>query len=276
MGNLTNDMARLRDEITVMSNARRAQMIDREIENEKMKTGVSNMLMGMREAHEAMAREANADRAKFVSDLTADVYALREMFHKELARSTAKRKRDRQDLEARLKKAVADLRGDTLRMMKDHREALGEMVMTSKKEREDVISSLRKEVSVMQETFHRFQAHLGKMQRKELHGFIADLKQTVDSLVGGFASDRAGARDAWHRPVMQERKSRAEAAPKTMDDAGAQADEEVQSAAANTSGQRPASAAGVGEGEAKEPAREVTESAPGDSSPGKSRKKGKK
>jgi hypothetical protein len=276
MGNLTNDMARLRDEITAMSNARRAQTIDREIENEKMKVGVSSMLKGMREAHQAMARDAGGYRAKFVADLTADVDALSDMFRKELAGSAADRKRAQEEFDARLKKAVANLRNDAARMMKDHRESLAQMQMKSKKDREDFVSSLQHEVSAMQQAFHRFQANLGESQRKELQGFVADLKSTVDSLVGGFASDRAGARDAWLWPVRHERSSRAGAASKAKDDGGMQAGEQVQPKAAGNGGGAAGIAAGSREGDAKEPVRGGTGSAPSGDSPGKSRKKGKK
>ncbi|MEJ2718254.1 MAG: hypothetical protein P8182_14145 [Deltaproteobacteria bacterium] len=276
MGNLTNDMARLREEITAMSNARRAQTIDREIENEKMKVGESSMLKGMREAHEAMARDAGGYRAKFVSDLTADVHALRDMFRQELAGSAAERKRTQEDFDARLKKAVANLRSDAARMMKDHRQSLAQMQLKSKKDREDFVSSLQHEVSAMQQAFHRFQANLGQSQRKELQGFVADLKDTVDSLVGGFASDRAGARDAWHWPVRHERKSGGGAEPKRKVESGVQAGEQVESTAARNDGGAAGTAAGVQEGDIKEPVRGGTGSAPSGDSPGKSRKKGKK
>jgi hypothetical protein len=250
-------------------------MIDREIKNEKMKRGVSRMLVDSRKAHEAMAREARMDRAKFVSDLAADVRALTDRFSKELARTTAEGRQARKDFDARLKKAVENLRGDTLRMMKDHRESLAEMQVTSKVEREAFITSLRNDVTSMQHAFHQFQRNLGKRQRNDLQGFVTDLKQTVDSLVSGLASDRAGARDAWLGSSGQERKSGVHTTPKAKTDDDIAAGNDVQSAAAEKGDGEAGHEAGMQQGDAKEGVGGM-ESVSRDDSPGKGRKKGKK
>lgn len=85
MGNLTNDMRRLCNEILTARHARQTMVKDLARGARDMKNSVSAMLAGFSNAHAEMARKAKAERMAFESGLKHTVADMRMEYASDLA-----------------------------------------------------------------------------------------------------------------------------------------------------------------------------------------------
>jgi len=103
MGPLTNDMARLRDDIDTLHNSREAFIND-------LKHDVAETQSNFRNARAEMARKLVGDLTTFVSGLKADVSDMQEGFRNDHAEMARKLIDDLRTFASDLNKNVASLR----------------------------------------------------------------------------------------------------------------------------------------------------------------------
>ena len=85
MGNLTGDMRRLRNEISVLRGSRESLIKELARVAKDRRNVVAGMRAGFRNAHAEMARNSRAERVAFLSDLKKVVFGMRKEFADDLA-----------------------------------------------------------------------------------------------------------------------------------------------------------------------------------------------
>ena len=136
MGVLTDDTARLRDEVETSRDARRAFIKDtREVFIQDLKDTVWQMRARLREAQAEMARKTEAERSAFVADLEAKVGELQEALRSahaemanELREGLAANEAATEATEAARQCQAADDRGERLTFLADLNQQVGGML----------------------------------------------------------------------------------------------------------------------------------------------------
>jgi len=113
MGNLTNDMTRLRGEVDALRNVRGALMRELQRGARNLTTTVSAMQAGFTAAHNAMARKTGQNREAFVSGVIHEVTSLLGDFSRLRNDMARKESGDRAAFLTDLRNQVADLRSET-------------------------------------------------------------------------------------------------------------------------------------------------------------------
>jgi hypothetical protein len=201
MGRLTEDMGRLRDDIVSQHMARRTLIAD--------------------------TRQEVTDAAQaFMSDLKDTVETLQANFHEAHAEMAQAGRADRHAFLTQLGGAVADLRVAATNRQANVREAFAAMTAEARSEREQAADVLRQEVAQLQDGFRHSRGVMGMEVRAagqsfvaDIVGAVADMQRQTLQMVGGFAGERASARQAWQggstQPVAAPAPAKPKAQPKT-------------------------------------------------------------
>ena len=113
MGNLTNDMARLRGEVDALRVARGALMQDLTRGAKERKTAVEAMRAEFTSAHAAMAKQNHNERVAFVTAVTGEVDSLLATFSRHRHDMARKGKKDRRAFVAGIRRLVVGMCKDT-------------------------------------------------------------------------------------------------------------------------------------------------------------------
>ena len=113
MGNLTDDMTRLRGEVDALRNARGALMQGLARGVREMADEVSAMRAGFANTHAAMAKKAKENRGAFVTEMIHTVSSLLTDFSGTRANMARHAKSEREAFVADMKSAVIGLRKNT-------------------------------------------------------------------------------------------------------------------------------------------------------------------
>jgi hypothetical protein len=157
MGILTDDMARLRNEIEALRQGRKTLLKEMVRGAKAMKSAVAKMQAGFRQSQGRMSRETRANRLRFLHDLNTGV----------------------------------------ARMQTGFRQAHAQMAHETKGERLAFLSNLKTAVFMMQTGFHQARMHQAKRGRAGRRQFVSRLQEVVGGLRQEFAADLAGARRAF-------------------------------------------------------------------------------
>lgn len=158
MGVLTDDMARLRSEISGLRGARKGLSLELVQDARVRKAVVEAMGKEFHSAHAEMAKAAKRDRLTFLSGIKDSVSSLQEDFQKDLA----------------------GIRDDNARMAK-----------ATKEETAAFVSALKIEVSKMQAGFRKSHARMAKKTKTGRMAFLSDLKNNVSGMQAGFQNAHA-------------------------------------------------------------------------------------
>ncbi|HYN79691.1 MAG TPA: hypothetical protein VES73_18065 [Lamprocystis sp. (in: g-proteobacteria)] len=179
MGRFTEDMGRLRDEITADRLARHTLIDDTRQEvtdaahafMRDLKDSVETLQVNFREAHADMAETTRADRNAFL---------------------------------ARLGGAVADIRVNAANRQAAVREEFVQTVAASRAQREQATAAIRDDVSQLMDGFQNARGVMSMEVRAAGQSFVSGIVDTVaglqrqtQQLVGEFAGERSAARQAW-------------------------------------------------------------------------------
>ena len=113
MGNLTNDMTRLRGEVDALRSAREMLMQELTRGANDMAAAVMAMRADFASAHMAMAKKTSGEREAFVAGVIQEVNSLLDSFSQERKYIARKGRADRRAFLIKIKKQVMDLREDT-------------------------------------------------------------------------------------------------------------------------------------------------------------------
>lgn len=182
MGTLTDQLGRLRDDITALQESRSAFMANLARETEEMKKAVEAMQDGIRSEHAEMASRARAKRADYVAYIAGDVHYMLDAFGKALAATGAKGRVDRGAFNEELKREVNDLKRDVEMLMGGFRDSLKEMADRSKEERQEFVSKVKDDVSGLLDGFERSLAAMSKDSQAGRQEFILKVNNEVSEL----------------------------------------------------------------------------------------------
>lgn len=219
MGNLTDDVTRLCDEIVALRDSRQvfANQLDRE--TKEMKTEVATMRGGFRKANMEMAKRTKADRVKFVSNLDAEVAGMLKSFDKAHAEMAEKTRKANVDF-------VSNVANNISSMLTGYHKDRVDMAVKTKKENtafvKDVVkfvTAKAKETAVMMDGFKAEHVKKAKAEKADRKKFVSVLGTEVSAMRRVNADDLAGARKAFSTlspggrkaKMMAEQKAKAEA-----------------------------------------------------------------
>ncbi len=185
MGILTDDMARLRNEIEALRQGRKTLLKEMVRGAKGLKGAVAKMQAGFRQAHARMAKESRANRQRFLQELNTGVASMQTGF----------------------------------------RQAHAQMARETKGARLAFLSDLKTTVFMMQTGFHQSRMHMAKRGRASRRQFVAHLEELVGGLRQEFAADLAGARRAFFGLLPAAHKARAEAPRRAREESERQARE---------------------------------------------------
>jgi hypothetical protein len=237
MGVLTDDMARLRSDISGLRAVRKGLSLDLVQDAKVRKDAVAAMGKEFHTAHAEMAKVTKQDRLTFLSGVKDSVSSLQEDFHKDLAgihdanAEMAKATREETDafvsaLKIEVSKTQAgfrnshaqmagkaktgrmafllELKNNVSGMQEGFRNVHAEMAKSTKNGRLAFLAGIKADVSQVQEGFrkdladyHQTYTDMVKEARTHRTAFVGDLKKTVTDIRQLFASDINGARHAW-------------------------------------------------------------------------------
>jgi len=110
MGNLTDDMTRLRGEVDALRSDRGALIQELARGASDLATTVSAMQTGFADARVAMAKKTRKEREAFVASVIREVHSLLGAFSRDRNDMARKDKTDRGDFLTEMKRQVTDLR----------------------------------------------------------------------------------------------------------------------------------------------------------------------
>jgi len=113
MGNLANDMTRLREEADTLRNARSALMRDLAQGASDLSASVSTLRADFAAAHRAMVKKTGSERKAFVAGVVREVNTLVEEFFNLRGDQARKGSQDRGAFLSELRRQVSDIRKDT-------------------------------------------------------------------------------------------------------------------------------------------------------------------
>ena len=113
MGNLTDDITRLRGEVDALRSDRGALMQELACGAKDLASTVSAMLAGFDVAHTAMAKKTREERRTFLSGMIQEVNSLLENFSKVQSDMARKGRNDRETFLFEMRKQVKGLRKET-------------------------------------------------------------------------------------------------------------------------------------------------------------------
>lgn len=219
MGNLTDDITRLCDEIVALRDSRQifSNQLDRE--TEEMKTEVAAMRTGFRKANMDMARRTKADRVKFVSNLDTEVTGMLKSFDKAHAEMAEKTKKANVEF-------VSNIANNISSMLTGYRKDRASMAVKTKKENvafvKDVVkfvTAKAKETAVMMDGFKADHAKKAKAEKADRKNFVSVLGTEVSAMRRVNVDDLAGARKAWNTLSPAGRKAKLVAEQRAKADA---------------------------------------------------------
>lgn len=219
MGNLTDDITRLCDEIVALRDSRQifSNQLDRE--TKEMKSEVATMRNGFRKANMDMAKRTKADRVKFVSNLDAEVAGMLKSFDKSHAEMAEKTKKANVEF-------VSNIANNISNMLTGYHKARADMAVKTKKENvafvKDVVkfvTTKAKETAVMMDGFKADHAKMAKAAKAERKQFVSVLDTEVSAMRRVNVDDLAGARKAWNTLSPAGRKAKMLAEQKAKADA---------------------------------------------------------
>lgn len=219
MGNLTDDVTRLCDEIVALRDSRQifANQLDRE--TKEMKSEVATIRSGFRKANMEMAKRTRAERAKFVSNLDAEVAGMLKSFDKAHAEMAEKTKKSNVQFVSGISNNISNM------LNSYHRDRMDMAVNTNKANKAFVkdivqfVAGKAKETAVMMDGIKADHAKKSKAEKAELKKFVSVLGTKVSAMRQVNAEDLAGARKAWgalspagkKAKMLAEQKAKAEA-----------------------------------------------------------------
>ena len=197
MGNLTDDITRLCDEIVALRDSRKVFSDQLDQETKEMKSEVATMMTGFHKATADMAKRTKAERVKFVSSLDAEVLGMLKSFDKAHAQMAERTKKANVEFVSNVANNVSSL---LTGFHKDH----VDMAVKTKKENvafvKDVakfVTAKAKETAVMMDGFKVEHATKSKAQKADRKKFVSVLGTEVSAMRHVNAEDLAGARKAW-------------------------------------------------------------------------------
>ncbi|MGC8658860.1 MAG: hypothetical protein ACP5U1_07275 [Desulfomonilaceae bacterium] len=208
MGALTEDIARLCGEIEALRDSRKVFESQLDQETKAMKTAVGVMRDGFRRDQKSMAVRTKADRAKFVSNLDAEVSGLLKAFDKSHAEMATKTKKANAAF-------VSDVANHVSGLLTGYHKNRKEMGIATKRENAIFVADIirfvnakNKETKVMMDGFRVEHSKMAKATKADRKKFVNQLENNVSAIRKVNVDDLLGARAAWATLSPQGKKAK--------------------------------------------------------------------
>jgi len=208
MAVLTDDMARLRSEIGVMRGQRGELREDIAQATRERKAAVNEMQVTFDREHAETARVSRQERMAVVSSIKANVSALEDEFHKDLAGIRAAHAEMAEHTRHTTKTYVAGMKAEVGGMKARFHDDHEFMAKTTKANRAAFLSGLKAEVSGMQAGFRKHHEAMAKGGKTSRLAFLSGVEANVAQLQAGFQKSLADSRHAYADMVKEARMDR--------------------------------------------------------------------
>jgi len=191
MGMATQDMARLRGEITGLRGAR-GELLKNLVQDARERGNtVAAMQRHFHDAHAAMARTSKKERLAFLSGIRADVCSMQSGFHKDLACIRAENTRTARQTRLECASFASGLKTEVNGMRAGFIRGHSQMARQTKIERLAFIADQKKSVSAMRADFRHGHTEMAKSAKNSRLGFLSNLRVDLSGMRAGFRNELA-------------------------------------------------------------------------------------
>lgn len=208
MGVLTDDMARLRSDISGLRAVRKGLSLELVQDAKVRKDAVATMGKEFHNAHAEMAKAAKQDRLTFLSGIKDSVSSLQVDFHKELAGIREANARMARVTKEETQAFVSALTMDVSKTQAGFRNAHVEMAEKAKTGRMAFLSELKNNVSGMQEGFRNVHEEMAKSTKNSRMAFLSEIETDVSRMREGFRKDLADQYQSYAHMIKEARPHR--------------------------------------------------------------------
>jgi hypothetical protein len=191
MGMATQDMARLRGEITGLRGARGELLQTLAQDARERGNTVAAMQGHFHDAHAAMARTSKKERLAFVSAIRADVCSMQSDFHKDLACIRDENARTARQTRQECASFVSGLKTGVSGMRAGFTSCHSQMARRTKIERLAFIADQKISVSAMRAGFRHDRTEMANSAKNSRLGFLSNLRDDLSGMRAGFREELA-------------------------------------------------------------------------------------